>query len=177
MKKTLTMIAILIIFAALLAAGSYVSIINMISFGLAPVLLLALLMGGPIGGLAALLGETAVGLLGGSLIPGLVAGVIAGVTCLAAGWLVSKKKVQFWLAGIIAVVIYVLLDLAAVWSMLGIAAVADTYLPVLVNAACNAAIAVILAYLLKKPVMGLIGKIMAPKQTAQAAESDEQAAD
>jgi uncharacterized membrane protein len=170
MKKTL-MIAVLIIFAALLVAGSFVSIMDMISFGLTPVLLLALLMGGPVGAIAALLGECIFGLLSGSLISSIIAGCIMGLTCFVIGWLVLKKNIQLWLAGIIAVGIYCLLDLSVIWYTLGMAAVMMTYLPVLINAACNAAIAVILAYLLKKPMMEFIGKMMVPKQTAEAAES------
>lgn len=176
MKKTLIMIAVLIIFAALLVAGSYVSILDMISFGLAPVLLLAFLMGGPVGAIAALIGEIVLGLLSGSLMAGVIAGIIAGLTCLIAGWLVSKKNVKLWLAGIIAVIIYALLNLGFIWYTLGMAAVMMTYLPILINTACNAAIAVILAYLLKKPVMGFFGKMMAPKQAPQAAESTEKTA-
>ncbi len=153
--KTRKMILIAL-FCAMAYVGANLKIAGSIAFDSTPAFLCAMLMGGLPGAVAGTLGHMFSAMLSGfplSLPLHIVIGVEMGLICLLTGVLVKKRGWPIWLAGIVMLVLNAFISPAIliVWPGFGLSAALAIFMPLLLASAANVILAVVLAYLLKKP--------------------------
>ncbi len=149
-------ILLVALFCALCYVGANLKIAGSIAFDSAPAFLCAMLMGGAPGAVAGVLGHLFSSLLSGfPLSPPLHLVIAAemGLICLITGALVKRSGWPVWLGGIVALVLNAVVAPAIliVWPGFGLPVALTLFLPLLLASAANAALAVAMAYLLKKP--------------------------
>ncbi len=149
-------IILIALFCGLCYAGANIKIAGSIAFDSTPAFLCAMLMGGLPGAVAGALGHLFSALLSGfplTLPLHLVIAAEMGLICLVTGVLVKRSGWPIWLAAIVALVLNGVAAPAIliVWPGMGLSVALAMFLPLLLASAANAALAAVLAYLLKKP--------------------------
>lgn len=149
-------IILIALFCGLAYVGANLKITGSIAFDSAPAFLCAMLMGGLPGAVAGTVGHLFSALLSGfplSLPLHFVIAVEMGLICLVTGILVKRSGWAVWLAAIVATVLNAVAAPAIliIWPGFGLSVALAMFVPLLLASAANAALAAVLAYLLKKP--------------------------